>query len=102
LRRSRRDGPDNASNQPDGKIENQREHDVPITCGCGNFGDGEILGRQTRLGEIGVALAKPRNTPSPRLRGEGRGEGLVRRSEHRQVREIVFPLAERLGRQRAR
>ena len=102
MRRPRRDGPENARNRPDGESENQREHAASITCGCGNFGDGEILGRQTRLREIGVALAKPRNTPSPRLRGEGRGEGLVRRSEHRQVREIVFPLAERLGRQRAR
>jgi hypothetical protein len=27
------------------------------------------------LGQFGVALAKPRNTPSPRSRGEGRGEG---------------------------
>ena len=31
------------------------------------------------LGQFGVALAKPRNTPSPRLRGEGRGEGPSRR-----------------------
>ena len=42
------------------------------------FWDGEICGRQTRV-EIGVALANPYNTPSPRLRGEGRGEELVRR-----------------------
>ena len=31
--------------------------------------------RQADTVEIGVALAKPRNTPSPRLRGEGRVRG---------------------------
>jgi hypothetical protein len=32
-----------------------------------------------------------------RLRGEGRGEGLVRLPEHRQVREIAFYRAGRIG-----
>jgi len=50
MRQPRRDGPDNARNQPEGKGENQREHDATITSGCGNFVDGEIRGRQLRSG----------------------------------------------------
>src|SRR5215471_7082854 len=50
MRQPRRDGPDNARNKPDGKSENQREHDATIAYGCGNFVDGEIRRRQTRAG----------------------------------------------------
>jgi hypothetical protein len=59
------DGRDNAHEQPDSESEKQREHAASITCGCGNFGDAKYASGKHIAGELGVALAKPRNTPRP-------------------------------------
>jgi len=91
------DGHDNGHEQPDSKSENQREHTASITCGCGNFGDAKCAAGRRERGPDRSCACKAAQYPSPRLRGEGRGEGLVRLPEYRQVREIVFYLAGRIG-----
>jgi len=98
MRQPNRDGPGNARNQPDGKSENQREHDATIAYGCGNSVDREIRGKQLRSGSrsmlrLQYPLALPgaisgtqardtildrRSNRLPGDAGEGRGEGLDR------------------------
>src|SRR5260370_41125413 len=46
--------------------------------------------RQSRP-EEGIGGSKPRNAPSPRLRGEGRGEGLLATTPPPQVAQDAAP-----------
>src|SRR5207253_5256030 len=83
LRRPKRNSSDNARNQFEGEGENQYEHDASIACFCGNFADGEISGS--------YRIHSRTNPPSPRLRGESRGEGLVRLPARRPTSEEPLP-----------